>query len=199
MAHPGGDQPCGHRRGQAPVGLDTLEGLGPRGGNSLSSQRMQGRVDNQRLGLVMGSRQCLRVPVLPTSWTLSAALRIVSPARITGSSTCVTGGSASPLAIVVRGIVSRPCGSTPTHVSGASCGMGCLAVSCASGMMACSPTGTRRRPCVAAGSCWASRPTHLDAAPRAWGSGCKRSRGSTARNVRTVAPGHLSGSRCPLC
>ena len=57
VAHPGGDQRFGHRRSQDPVVLDALEGLGPIGGDGLSSQRMKGVVNNQRLGLVMGSMQ----------------------------------------------------------------------------------------------------------------------------------------------
>jgi hypothetical protein len=73
MAHPGGDQHFGHRRGQDPVVLDTLEGLGPIGGNSLSSQRMKGVVDKQRLGLVMGSMQCLRCA---SWWTSPSACAI---------------------------------------------------------------------------------------------------------------------------
>ena len=73
------------------------------------------------------------------------------------------------------------------------------AASCVSGMMASSLSGTKLVLCAAVGHCWASPPSHLHAAPRVWSSGCKRSRGSTSRNVRTGAPGHSYGSLCPLC
>ena len=45
--------------------------------------------------------------VYATSWTTSAAIRIASPLPIIGSSTCVTGGSALLIVIVVRASVSR--------------------------------------------------------------------------------------------
>ena len=48
------------------------------------------------------------LPALRRSWTMSAAIRIASPSRTTGSSTCVTAASALPTATVVRAIVSRP-------------------------------------------------------------------------------------------
>jgi len=60
VAHPSRDQCFGHRRGQDPVVLDPVEGLGPIGGDSLANQRMKRVMDNQRLGLVMGSMECLR-------------------------------------------------------------------------------------------------------------------------------------------
>src|SRR5262245_21160093 len=70
---------------------------------------------------------------------------------------------------------------------------------CVSGIMASSPTGTRRVPCAVVGNCWASPPSHPHAAQRVWSSGCQRSQGLTSRNVRTVAQGHSYGSLCPLC
>jgi hypothetical protein len=72
------------------------------------------------------------------------------------------------------------------------------AASCVSGITASSPTGTKHIPCAAVGNCWASPLSHPHAVQRVWASGCKRSRGSTSRNVRTVAPSHLYGSLCPL-
>ena len=62
--------------------------------------------------------------------------------------------------------------------------------------MASSPTGTRHRLCPAVENCWGSPPSYLHAVQRMWCSGCKRARGSTSPNVRTVAPGHSYGSRC---
>jgi hypothetical protein len=82
-------------------------------------------------------------------------------------------------------------------LSDASCCMCYPAASCASGIMASSRTGTRRAPCAAVGNCWASPPIPPHAAHKVWCSGCKRSQVSTSHNVRTVAPGHSCGSRCP--
>ena len=64
--------------------------------------------------------------------------------------------------------------------------------------MGSSPTGTRLVPCAVVGNCWASPPSHPHAAHSVWSRGCQRSRGSTSRTVRPVAPGHWSVSRCPL-
>src|SRR5262245_20176971 len=68
---------------------------------------------------------------------------------------------------------------------------------CVFGIMASSPTGTKRVPCAAVGNSWASPPSHPHAVPRVWSSGCTRSRGSTSRNVRTVALAHSYGSLWP--
>jgi hypothetical protein len=76
--------------------------------------------------------------------------------------------------------------------------MCCPAASSASGIRASWPIGTRLTPCAAVGHGWASPPSHPPTAQRVWSSGCKRSRGSTSRNVRPVVLDHWCGSRCLL-
>ena len=100
------------------------------------------------------------VPALHTSWTLSAALRLASPSRTTGSSTCETEGAALPPATGVRAIVAKQCRLTPTNLSAAACCRCCPAASSGSDIMASWPIGPRRAPCAAVGNCCqADKPT----------------------------------------